>query len=222
MQVADDSPKPPRTPLTKDRVLAAAITLADEHGIEALSMRRLAKELGVEAMSLYNHVANKDAILDGIVDAVVSEIDLPGDDFAWSPAIRRHAISARDAYVRHPWASSLAMSRQSGGPAQLRRADWLLRRLREGGFSEHVVYHSFHILDAYVLGFTVQHLSFPYKGEELAGLADDFLRQLSAEEYPDLVEHIRQHLQPHHGDEGGFELGLDLILAGLERSLDAT
>jgi AcrR family transcriptional regulator len=208
----------PRTPLSKERVLRAAIDLADADGIEALSMRRLAKELGVEAMSLYNHVANKDEILAGIVDLVASEIDLPSDGVDWKTAIRRSAISARDVRLRHRWASSLWMSRQSGGPAQLRHADWMLKTLREAGFSKDLIYHAFHILEAYILGFTVQQLNFPYEGEELAGLATAFLQQLPAGEHPDFVEHVMQHLEPRHGDEGGFEFGLDLILDGLERA----
>jgi len=206
--------------LTRERVLHAAIVLADEGGIEALSMRRLAKELGVEAMSLYNHVANKNEILDGIVDVVASEIDLPSDGVDWKTAVRRNAVSSRDALLRHRWASGLSMSRQSGGPAQFRHSDWRLRTLREAGFSKDVIYHAFHILEAYVLGFTGLQLSFPYKGEELAGMAATFLQELPADEYPDLVEHVMQHLEPHHGDEGGFEFGLDLILDGLERLRD--
>jgi AcrR family transcriptional regulator len=205
-----------RTPLSRERVLRAAVALADEGGIEALSMRRLARELGVEAMSLYNHVANKDAILDGIVDAVVGEIELPSNGVDWRSAMRRNVISTRDVLVRHPWASKLWMARQTGGPAQLRNADWRLRVLREAGFSNDVIYHAFHILEAYVLGYTGMQLSFPYKGEELAGMATTFLQQLPADEYPDLVDHIMQHLQPHEEGEGGFELGLDLILDGLQ------
>jgi AcrR family transcriptional regulator len=205
--------------LSKERVLRAAIALADEGGIEALSMRRLAKELGVEAMSLYNHVANKDEILDGIIDVVSSEVDLP-DGVDWKKAIRRNAISYRDVLLRHRWASSLRISRQGGGPTSLRNADWMLRTLREAGFSDDLIYHAFHILEAYVLGFTVQQLNFPYEGEELAGLAATFLQQLPAGEYLDFVEHVKQHLEPRHG-EGGFELGLDLILDGLERARDA-
>jgi AcrR family transcriptional regulator len=209
----------PRAPLSKERVLQAAIALADEGGIEALSMRRLAKELGVEAMSLYNHVANKDEILAGIIDAVSSEVELP-DDVDWKTAIRRHAISSREVLVRHRWASGLRMSQQSGGPAGLRNADWLLRTLREAGFSKELVYHAFHILEAYVLGATVQQNNFPYKDQELAGLATKFLQQVPADEYPDFIEHVEQHLEPHH-PEGGFELGLNLILDSLERTRDA-
>ena len=125
----------PRTPLSKERVLHAAIELADAEGIDALSMRRLAKELGVEAMSLYNHVANKDEILAGILDLVASEFELPSDTGDWKTAMRRHAISSRDALLRHRWATSLWMSAQGGGTARLRNSDWMLRTLREAGFS---------------------------------------------------------------------------------------
>jgi AcrR family transcriptional regulator len=215
-----DASAAPRTPLSRERVLHAAVALADEAGLEALSMRRLAKELGVEAMSLYNHVANKDEILDGIVDVVVGEIDLPSDRVDWKTAIRRSAISTRDVLLRHRWASKLWMSRQSGGRARLRHGDWILRTLREAGFPRDLIYHAFHVLEAHVLGYTGMQLNFPYRGEELAGMAETFLRQLPADEYPDLVEHVTQHLEPHHGGEGGFELGLDLILDGLERLRD--
>jgi AcrR family transcriptional regulator len=209
-----------RTPLSKERVLRAAVELADADGIEALSMRRLAKKLGVEAMSLYNHVASKDEILAGITDLVVEEIELPSDSADWKTAIRRNAISSRDVLVRHGWASGLLMSRSGGGPARLRLGDWRLRTLREAGLSKDLVYHVYHVLEAYVLGFTTLQLSFSHEGEELAGMVASFLERLPADEYPDFVEHARQHLEPRHGDEGGFELGLDLILDGLERARD--
>ncbi len=210
----------PRIPLSKDRVLQAAVALADEGGIEALSMRKLAKELGVEAMSLYNHVANKDEILDGIIDVVASEVDLPPDGADWKTAIRQNAISTRDVFLRHPWACSLSMSRQGGSSARLRRGDWMLKTLREAGLSKDLTYHAYHIVESHILGFTLQQLNFPYSGEELAGLATTFLQQLPADEYPDFVEHVRQHLEPRDGDEGGFELGLDLVLDSLERLRD--
>jgi len=207
----------PRTPLSRKRVLRAAITLADEGGIEALSMRKLAKELGVEAMSLYNHVANKDEILDGIIDVVAAEADLPSDGADWKNAIRQSATSIRDVFLRHPWACSLWMSRRGDGSARLRRSDWMLRMLRDAGLSKDLTYHAFHIVESHILGFTLQQLNFPYQGEELAGLAATFLQQLPVGEYPDFVDHVMQHLEPRHGDEGGFEFGLDLILDGLER-----
>ena len=211
--------KEPRIPLSRERVLRAAIALADEGGIEALSMRKLARELGVEAMSLYNHVANKDEILDGIIDLVAGEIDLPADETDWKTAIRQSAISTRDVFLSHPWASSLWMSR-AGGSARLRRGDWMLRTLREAGLSKDLTYHAFHIVESQILGFTAQQLNFPYKDEELAGMAETFLQQLPAGEYPDFVEHVMQHLEPHDGDAGGFELGLKLILDALERLRD--
>ena len=208
-----------RTPLSKDRVLRTAAELADEHGLEALSMRRLARKLGVEAMSLYNHVANKDEILNGILDLVVGEIELPGEDVEWKTAIRRAAISTRDVLLRHRWAAGLWMSRQSGGPARLRHGDWMLRTLRAGGLPPDLVYHAFHVLESHLLGYMHLQLSFPYRGEELAERASGFLRRIPAEDYPDLVQHVHEHLEPREG-EGGFELGLDLILDGLERARD--
>jgi AcrR family transcriptional regulator len=210
-----------RRPLTRERVLTAAIALADEGGIEALSMRRLARELGVEAMSLYNHVANKDEILDGIVEVITEEAELPPEGTEWKAAIRESAISTRDMFVRHPWAIRLWMSRQGGGSARIRRGDWLLRTLREAGLSDELTYHAYHIVESHILGFTVQELNFPYSGEELEGIANRFLARLPAGEYPDFVQHVKQHLEPHEGDEGGFELGLDLLLDGLERLRDA-
>jgi AcrR family transcriptional regulator len=212
-----DAEAAPRTPLSKERVLRAAIELADAEGIEALSMRRLAKELGVEAMSLYNHVANKGEILAGIIDLVAGEFDLPSDEDDWKIAMRRNAISSRDVLLRHRWATSIWMT-QGGGPARLRNGDWMLRTLREAGFSPELIYHAFHILESYVLGYTLQQLNFPYKGEELAGLAADFLKQIPVEDYPDLVEHIHQHIEPHDEETSGFEMGLDLILDGLDRA----
>jgi AcrR family transcriptional regulator len=210
-----------RRPLTRERVLTAAIALADEGGIEAVSMRRLARELGVEAMSLYNHVANKDEILDGIVEVIAEEAELPEAGTEWKAAIRRSAISTRDMFVRHPWAVRLWMSRSGGGSARLRRGDWLLRALREAGLPPDLTYHAYHIVESHILGFTVQELNFPYSGDELEGMANRFLARLPAGEYPDFVEHVKQHLEPREGDEGGFALGLDLILDGLERLRDA-
>jgi AcrR family transcriptional regulator len=210
-----------RAPLSRERVLRAAIALVDEGGIDALSMRKLAKDLRVEAMSLYNHVANKDEIIDGIIDVVASEGDLPSDGTEWKAAIRHGAISSRDAFLRHPWACSLWMSRRGDGAARLRREDWMLRTLREAGLSRDLAYHAFHIVESHILGFTMQQLNFPYQDEELAGMAATFLQQLPADEYPDFVAHVKQHLEPRHGHEGGFEFGLDLILDGLERLRDA-
>jgi AcrR family transcriptional regulator len=221
MEAARSRPPAKRRPLSKERVLRAAVKLADRDGLEALSMRRLAKELGVEAMSLYNHVKNKDEILSGISDLVTSEMELPSDTTDWQSALRRSSISAKEVYLRHPWASSLVMSSHDGGQASLRRSEWTLRTLREAGFSKDLTYHAYHILGAYVQGVTNQHLSFPYKPEEVAGLASDFLRQLPQDEFTYLIEHVVQHTEPTEAHKGGFELGLDLILEGLERMRDA-
>jgi AcrR family transcriptional regulator len=212
---------PSRTPLNRERVLRAAVALADEHGIDALSMRRLARTVGVEAMSLYNHVANKDDILAGMVELVVGEVDLAADEPDWKAATRRRAISAHEVFLRHPWACSFWVSGQEVGPAQLGYADALLRGLREGGFSNELSYHGFHALQSHVSGFTLYVLSFRFDKEELKELAAAFLREFPAEEYPDLAEHIRQHMEPSDEHQRAFEFGLDLILDGLERLRDA-
>jgi AcrR family transcriptional regulator len=221
-----------RTPLSKERVLAAALDLADADGIDALSMRRLAQELGVEAMSLYNHVANKGEILDGIVDLAVSEIELPSGEEAWDVAIRKCAISAHEAFLRHPWACSLAMtpgSRQIGHSARLLYIEWLLRRLREGGFSADLAYHAYHALDSHILGFTLWQLGHSAAAASLAGggdfadLAARFVEEMRADGYPYLAEHAEQHVAAAGDDEGEgeFEFGLDLILDGLKRARES-
>jgi AcrR family transcriptional regulator len=204
-----------REPLSRERVLRAAIELADEEGLEALTMRRLAKALGVEAMSLYNHVRNKEELLAGILDVVADEVE-PAEGTDWRTALRRAAISEREVLLRHPWASPLRSSSRSGGHPQFEHADRTLRTLREAGFPPELVYHAFHVLDAYVLGYASLQLSFPKRGEELPELAAAFLERFPVADYPDLAEHIRGHLEPPEG--GGFELGLDLLLDGLART----
>jgi AcrR family transcriptional regulator len=202
-------------------VLHAAIRLADESGIEALSMRKLAQELGVEAMSLYNHVANKDDILDGIIDLVASEIEPPSDGADWKTALRQSAISAHEALSRHPWVGSLWMSPRKVSPARLRQGDAILRTLREAGFSKDLTYHAFHVLQGHVSGFTLQERNFPLDKEKLEKMATRFLGEFPADEYPHLAEHVTQHLEPRDQHQGTFEFGLDLILDGLERLRDA-
>ena len=210
-----------RRPLTRERVLEAAIRLADESGIEALSMRKLGQELGVEAMSLYNHVKNKDEVLDGIVEAVVREVEQPSDETDWKAALRRHAISSHEALMRHSWAAGLWW-RRAEGPGRMGGAEFMLRTLREAGFSEGLTYHGYHVLVGHILGFTLQAQSFPIETkEELQKLAAEFLQDFPVDEYPYLAEHIRQHVDPGDGDEGAFAFGLDLILDGLERMRDA-
>ena len=214
------TPSPePRAPLSRERVLRAAIALADEAGIEALTMRELGLRLGVEAMSLYNHVANKDDVLDGMVDLVVGEIDLPSDTVDWREAMRRRAISAQAVFSRHPWASALIDSRESAcREAALLRVgdrDAAARRIlrRAGG--------------ARVLGPRQLHLrlrtaAVPTSGSgaEPEEMAEAFLAAIPADEYPYLRELVVEHaMDSGYDDSADLEFGLDLILDGLQRLL---
>ena len=184
------TPSPePRTPLNRERVLRAAIALADEVGIESLKMRELGLRLGVEAMSLYNHVANKDDMLDGMVDLVVGEIELPSEAAGWREAMRRRAISAQAVYSRHPWASALMDSRTSSGPARLQYFDWILGTLRQAGFTHEMTARAISILDSYVYGFGRQQLNLSAGPDmEPEEIAEAFLQAIPAEEYPHLRE----------------------------------
>ena len=206
-----------RVPLTKDRVLRAAISLVDGGGIGSLSMRKLGQALGVEAMSLYNHVASKDDLLDGIADHVLSQIDLPATGSDWESAIWKYAISAHTALAAHPWACNLIMSIPRPLPARLRYMDSVLRCLRQAGFSAAATYHGYHALDSHILGFTLWEAGHAIKPEEIAGLAA-FLPVLTADGYPYLAEHAAQHLTGTGPQEQGeFEFGLRLIIDGLKR-----
>ena len=209
----------PRIPLTRERVLHAAVALADASGSETLSMRKLGEALGVEAMSLYNHVANKEDLLDGMIDVVFAEIDLPTGWADWRAAMRQRAISARRVLSRHGWAIGLMESRSSPGPATLRHHDAVIGCLRDAGFSIELAAHAFSVLDSYIYGFALQERSLPFPTpEQTAGLAQDILASFPADRYPHLAELTARHvLQPgyDYGDE--FEFGLDLILDGLER-----
>jgi AcrR family transcriptional regulator len=207
----------PRTPLTRERVLRAAIALADEGGIEALSMRRLGQELGVEAMSLYNHVANKDDILDASVDLVLGERELPAGGGDWKAAVRQSAVSAHDLLRRHPWACGLAMSPTRNIPVRIRHMEWMLRTLREAGFSAEVTYHAYHALDSHLWGFTLWEQGHSLPSDDLADLAASFLRQFPVDEYPYVHEHVQQHVSGFgSGEKSAFEFVLDLLLDGLE------
>jgi len=210
----------PRIPLSRERILSAAIALADESGIESLSMRKLAEGLGVEAMSLYNHIANKDDLLAGIVEAVAGEIATPSADTEWKTAIREIATSAHESLLRHPWARDLWI-RTSPGPARMRYGDSLLGALR-GAFSKELTYHAYHILESYILGYTGQVLNFRAVDEkEFEDVVAGFVRGDYAEEFPHFTEHALQHMEPHDDGVNAYELGLDLILDGLERLRDA-
>ncbi len=211
-----------RRPLSRERVLRAAMHLADRDGIESLTMRKLAREVGVEAMTLYYYVARKDDILDGIADLVASEIEAPSGEAGWKAAMRQRAISAHDVLVRHPWASMLWVSRPPLGPGRLRYMDAGLRGFRVAGFSPQLTELAFHAVENHIIGYTLQEMSFAIETEEVAEAGASFLRTLPVEEYPDLAAHVMQHLEgPGHVDEGDFEFALDLILDGVERLRDA-
>jgi AcrR family transcriptional regulator len=214
----DRAPHPDRAPLSRDRVLRAAVALADAGGISSLSMRKLGEALGVEAMSLYNHVAGKSDVLDGMIDIVFSEIDLPSGDRDWKAAMRRRAVSARQVLRRHRWAIGLMESRSSPGPATLRHHDTVLGCLRRGGFTIEMTAHAYSLLDSYIYGFALQEASLPFgTGEEAAQVAEEISGQFASGQYPYLTEMAVEHIvKPgyDYGDE--FETGLDLILDGLE------
>lgn len=213
----------PRIPLNRERVLRAAIGLADEAGVESLTMRKLAKELGVEAMSLYNHVANKDNILDGIVEIVFSEIEPPPSETDWKTAMRQRAVSTREALSRHRWAVGLMESRMRPGPANVRLHDSVLGCLRRAGFSVAMAVHAYSVQDSYIYGFALQEKGFAGQRDDMSlgedeSLAKTMLRQLPPDEYPYLAEIVGGYVTGsgyEFADE--FEFGLDLILDGLER-----
>jgi AcrR family transcriptional regulator len=211
----------PRVRLDKDRVLRAAIQIADKSGLESLSMRKLAQKLGVEAMTLYYYMTKKDDILDGILDLVVSEIAVPTKGGDWKAALRESAISAHQVLVRHPWACGLMMSPARVRPARLRYMESLLGRLREAGFSANMTHHAYHALDSHILGFTMWEVGYTSGIRELPDAGATLRRELTLDEYPSLVEHMEEHVKEsgRKGGEGEFEFGLDLILDGLERIL---
>jgi AcrR family transcriptional regulator len=218
MAQPDNRSAGPRAPWTREQVLRAAVALADEGGLEKLSMRRLSQELGGGAMSLYNHVANKGEILDGIVDLVFSEIDLPVPGGDWRTELRRRSISARNVLRRHPWAIQLLQSRTHPGPATLRHHNAVIGTLRGAGFSVEKTAHAFALIDSYVFGFALSEAALPIHGPEtVTEVAEQMMKGFDPTKFPHLVEFSVEHvLKPGYdfGDE--FDYGLDLILDGLE------
>ena len=209
-----------RSPLTREQVLRSAVEIADRDGIAALSMRALARHLGVEAMSLYHHVANKEALLDGMVDLVFAEIHVPRVGEDWQDEMRLRSHSGREVLTRHRWAVGLMDSRRNPGFATLRHHDAVIGCLRAAGFSVALAAHAFALLDSQLFGFMVQALSLPFEGggEDLHELAGSILSEVPADALPHFVELATTHvLQPGYdfGDEFGY--GLELILDGLER-----
>ena len=213
----------PRVRLNRDRVLRVAVGLADTGGIESLTMRKLGVELGVEAMSLYNHVANKADLLDGMIDVVFAEIDLPTGDSDWRVAMRRRATSAREVLARHRWATGLMESRTTPGPATLRHHDTVLGTLRGAGFSIELAAHAYSALDSYIYGFALQEPRLPFdNGEETAKVAQAIMSRFASGEYPHLTEIAVDHvMQPGYDYGNEFAFGLELILDGLDRVLRA-
>jgi AcrR family transcriptional regulator len=211
----------PRFPLSRDRILQAALELADEGGIEALTMRKLAETLGFEAMSLYNHVANKDDVLDGILDLVLGETEPPSPAGDWDAAIRTSAVSVHEALRRHPWSCALLMSPGRVRPARLRYMDLLLGCLREAGFSAETTYSAYHVLDGHIFGFSLWETSHIYTAEEVSNFEAKFAETITADAYPYLHEHAGQHFSDGaHREVSAFELGLDLIVDGLRQLRD--
>lgn len=213
---------PARLPLSQERVLRCALALADSEGLAALSMRRVAKELGVEAMSLYNHLADKEQLLDGIVELVSAEIELASTELSWRDSMARRAHSARAVFLRHPWAPALSESRRSGGPVRLAACDAVLRVLASAGFSPRLAQYAFLTLDSYIYGFTLQETNWPFKPEERKQAIEDFSQGLQADQYPHIAAMAGFAIQARELGRGGydteFKFGLELILDGLERA----
>jgi AcrR family transcriptional regulator len=209
--------------MSRDRLLQAAVGIADKQGLAAMTMRSLAQELRVKPMSLYYYFRSKDELLDALVDLVFVEIELPEVGGDWRTEVRRRAISARRVLARHPWALTLVESRSNPGPATLRHHDAMLGVLRAGGFSLSLTAHAYAIIDAYVYGFVLQEASLPFdSGDAATAMADSIMEGFASGDYPHLVELATQHVQQPGYDFGGqFEFGLDLILDALaERKIN--
>lgn len=208
----------PRTPLTRPEVVAAAVSLADEGGIGAVTMRHLAQAVGLRPMSLYHYVANKEALLDAMVDVVFTEIYLPSVTGEWRAEMRKRAESARAVMMRHPWALGLMDSRHTPGPATLGHHDAVIGCLRHAGFSVAMTAHAFALLDAYIYGFVLQEASLPFGDtRQTQEVTSEIMEQFSAEEYPHLVELAVEHvMRPGYSFSDEFDIGLDLVLDALE------
>jgi AcrR family transcriptional regulator len=212
-----------RAPLTKERVLQAAMKLADAGGLEALSMRKLGQALGVEAMAVYYHFANKERVLDGIVDLVFGEIDLPAVGADWKTAMRPRAISVRDALLRHRWAIGLMESRTNPGPANLRHHDAVIGCLRAAGFDMAATATAYSLLDAYIYGFAMTKMNLPFEDtSDIVELSETMLAPFAPGDYQNLADFITEHaMKPGYDFANEFEVGLDVILDGLERVRDS-
>jgi AcrR family transcriptional regulator len=216
-----DATAPPRVPLSRERVLRAAVALADQAGVDALSMRRLAQELGVVPMALYKHVASKDELLDGMVDVVVGEIDPPASGTDWKTAIRRRVLSARGALLRHPWASQILESRTDPTPAVLEYMDSMIGMFRAGGFSIDLTHHAMHAMGSRLLGFSQELYD---DSVDLDPEATAVMLQRMAGKFPHITELVMAITHEEASvvgqgcdDQFEFEFALDLMLDGLDR-----
>jgi AcrR family transcriptional regulator len=203
-------------PLSRERILRAAIDLADKDGLDSLSMRKLAQEMGVKAMSLYNYVTNKDDILDGMVDIVVGEIESPKIDGDWRDAMRRRAISAHEILLHHPWAAMVLMSRINVGSSMLQYIDMALGCLCEAGFSFEMADHVRNVIDSHIYGFTLQELNFPINESDYSEMAAEGLSIIPADKYPYLNKLTHHVIEGSYDGIHDFAFGLELILNGLE------
>jgi len=196
---------------------------ADRGGLEELTMRKLADALHVAPMALYRHVANRDDLVDAMIDVVFSEIEVPSPAVDWRTAMRRRGISLRDALLRHRWATGLMESRAHPGPANLRHHDAVLGNLRASGFSLELAAHAYSALDSYIYGFALTKMNLPFDAStDMSEMADRMLEPFPADTYPHLVEFITDHaMKPDYDYGGEFEYGLDLVLDGLERAARA-
>ena len=218
---SDSGSRPVRAPLSRERVLRGALAVADAGGLASLTIRSLASELGVKPMSVYYHVANKDEILDGIVDLVFGEIDLPLAGGDWRTEMHRRAVSARAVLSRHPWAIALLQSRTNPGPATLRHHDAIIGALRGAGFSVRMTAHAFAVIDSYVYGFALSEAALPIHGPEtVAEVAESMMQHVADDTYPHLAEFSTEHvLKPGYDFGEEFEYGLELIIDALSKSL---
>jgi AcrR family transcriptional regulator len=215
------SPRESRTPLSRERVLRAAVGLADQAGIDSLSMRRLAQELGVEAMSLYHYFARKDDLLSGMLETVYSEIESPSGGGDWRAAMRSSAISFHHVLLRHPWACGLLGALTGMSETRFRHMDTVLGRLREAGFSAKLTHHAYHALDSHIVGFTLWVLPYLAIARDQPDFAEQAFQEMPLDQLPHLAEHIRYHIEVDEpGETSEFEFGLDLLLDGLEKLRD--
>jgi AcrR family transcriptional regulator len=210
-------------PLTRERILDGALSLADRTGIAALTIRRLADELGVKKMTIYHYVPSKDAIVDGMVERVFGAIDLPPEELPWTQAVRVRCLSARKVLNRHPWAAPLMESRSSPGPVSLGHHEAMLGCLRRGGLSWQLTAHAYAILDSYIFGFAFEEATLPASGGEgFAEVAQEIAATFDPYDYPTLTAFTVEHvLQPGYNFGHSFEFGLDLIITGLDRAARA-